>query len=112
VDLSGSLWVSDLIRHRVLRFDPGNDARPTVTVRGKTRLTTKRGSILLRGRASADVPIDRVVVQNQTVPFSARGTKSWKARIRLLDGRNLLRVFAIDENETRSRPVRVVVTRL
>lgn len=112
LDQSGSLWVSDLIHHRVLRFDPGNDARPTVTVRGKTRLTTKRGSIILRGRASADVPIDRVIVQNQTVSFSARGSKSWKARVRLLDGRNLLRVFAIDENETKSRPVRVVVTRL
>jgi|APTNR8051073442_1049403.scaffolds.fasta_scaffold10129_3 sugar lactone lactonase YvrE len=112
LDLSGSLWVSDLSHNRVLRFNPGIEERPTVTVRGRTRFSTGRGSVLLRGRASAGVSIDRVIVQNQTVPFFARGTEKWKVRIRLVDGRNLLRVFAIDENEVRSRPLRVVVTRL
>lgn len=112
VDVSGSLWISDLNRNRVLRFDPGRDARPTLTIRGKTRITTRRNSVLLRGRASSGVPIDRVIAQNQTVPFFARGTEKWKVRIRLVDGRNLLRVFAVDENEERSRPIRVVINRL
>lgn len=112
VDVSGSLWISDLNRNRVLRFDPGREVRPTLTIRGKTRITTRKNSVLLRGRASSGVSIDRVIAQNQTVPFFARGAEKWKVRIRLLDGRNLLRVFAVDENEVRSRPIRVVINRL
>lgn len=112
LDVSGSLWVSDLNRNRVLRFDPGRETRPTLTIRGKTRITTRKNSVLLRGTASSNVSIDRVIAQNQTVPFFARGAEKWKVRIRLLDGRNLLRVFAVDENEVRSRPIRVVINRL
>ncbi len=111
VDGSGSLWVSDLNRNRVLRFDPGSDPRPTLKVRGKTRITTGRNIVRLRGTASSNVPIDRVFAQNQSVRFPARGAERWKVRIPLLDGRNLLRVVAVDENAISSRRVLVVINR-
>jgi sugar lactone lactonase YvrE len=111
VDTSGSLWISDFLNNRILRFDTGPGNRPTLKVRGKTRLLTSRGSVLLRGTASADVAIERIIVQNRTLTFTARGKENWKSRVRLLDGRNVLRVTAIDDIGVKSRPVRVVVTK-
>lgn len=111
VDGSGSLWISDLDRNRVLRFDPGSDPRPTLEVRGKTRIKTERNRVLLRGTASSSVPIDRVFAQKQGARFSARGAEKWRVRIPLVDGRNLVRVVAVDENGVSSRRVRVVIDR-
>lgn len=111
VDTSGSLWISDLTNNRVLRFDTGPGNRPTIKVRGKTRILTSRGSLLLRGTATADAAIERIIVQNRTLTFTARGKEKWKSRVRLLDGRNVLRVIAIDDIGVKSRPVRVVVTK-
>jgi sugar lactone lactonase YvrE len=111
VDTSGSLWISDIHNNRILRFDTGPGNRPTLKVRGKTRLLTSRGSVLLRGTASADVAIERIIVQNRTLTFTARGKEKWKSRVRLLDGRNVLRVTAVDDIGAKSRPVRVVVTK-
>lgn len=111
VDTSGSLWISDLVNNRILRFDTGPGNRPTLKVRGKTRILTSRGSLLLRGTATADAAIERIIVQNRTLTFFARGNKKWKSRVRLLDGRNVLRVTAIDDIGVKSRPVRVVVTK-
>jgi sugar lactone lactonase YvrE len=111
VDTSGSLWISDLNNNRVLRFDTGKGNRPGVKVLGKTRLSTTRGSILLRGTASADAELEQVIVQNRSLTLIARGTSKWKSRVRLLDGRNVLRVSAIDDIGAQSRPVRVVVTK-
>lgn len=111
VDTSGSLWISDFLNNRILRFDTGPGNRPTLKVRGKTRILTSRGSQLLRGTANADAAIERVIVQNRTLTFTARGKEKWKSRVRLLDGRNVLRVTAIDDIGVKSRPVRVVVTK-
>lgn len=111
VDTSGSLWISDLLNNRILRFDTGPGNSPTLKVRGKTRILTSRGSLLLRGTATADAAIERIIVQNRTLTFTARGKENWKRRVRLLDGRNVLRVTAIDDIGVRSRPVRVVVTK-
>lgn len=111
VDTSGSLWISDLLNNRILRFDTGPGNSPTLNVRGKTRILTSRGSLLLRGTATADVAIERIIVQNRTLTFTARGKENWKSRVRLFNGRNVLRVTAIDDIGVKSRPVRVVVTK-
>lgn len=37
VDFEGALWVSDQSARRLLRFDPETSARPTITIRGRSR---------------------------------------------------------------------------
>lgn len=111
VDTSGSIWISDLVNNRILRFDTGPGNSPTLKVRGKTRILTSRGSLVLRGTATADAAIERIIVQNRTLTFFARGKEKWKSRVSLLDGRNVLRVTAVDDIGVKSRPVRVVVTK-
>jgi len=108
-DNDGALWIPDQARRRVLRFDPEVSVRPTVKIKGPRRVTSKRGRLRITGKASADTSVASVTAATGLVAHSVRGLESWKSRIRLLPGRNVVKVVAVDGLGKRSRPARLIV---
>ncbi len=89
---------------------PGD--RPEVTIRGKSRLETARSRIKIRGRASDDGTVAEVQVKAPGSKIkTARGTRRWRIRVQLREGRNLIKVRAIDGTGKRSKPEKVRITR-
>jgi streptogramin lyase len=108
-DNDGSLWVSDQDMRRVLRFDPEVSARPVIKIKGPRRITTNKFSLKITGKSSADTSVARVAVSTGIVSHPVRGLESWKSRIRLLPGRNVVKAVAVDGLGKRSRSARLIV---
>jgi sugar lactone lactonase YvrE len=112
VQPQGQLWISDLNHNRVLRFQPVDSEDPVVRIKGKRKFTTAKSSLLVRGTARDDVGVTKVTVQlGRKKAKPARGTTSWKKRVRLIPGRNIIRAVAHDAAGHRSTPARIIVTR-
>lgn len=112
VDGTRAAWVSDLNNNRVLRFSAVDDEPPTISIMGRTRLTTKRPQILLRGRAADDVRVLEVVLKNGGArPVRASGTVSWRKGMVLTPGRNRVIAFARDTAGKSSARRTIIVTR-
>jgi len=109
VELNDAADTSLLIRVRA--FDP---RRPIVRVNGPQRRTVSRASMNLRGRVRAELPVERVELRStaQNRFRSAKGLETWRARVRLREGRNVIRIRATDVENNRSQIQRVIITRL
>jgi hypothetical protein len=96
----------------VLRFLPADSEAPVVTITGKSRLTTRRPSVVLRGTASDDVGVALVTVKvGKKRARPAVGAGQWFCRVRLAPGRNPIRVLAYDALGNVSAPARAVIMR-
>jgi sugar lactone lactonase YvrE len=107
-----TVWVSDCGNSRMLRFLPTDSEPPVVAITGKSRLATRRPSLVLRGTASDDVGVTAVTVKvgkKRTQP--AVGAGQWFYRVRLAPGRNPIRVLAYDALGNVSAPARAVIMR-
>lgn len=95
VDGTGSLWVTDEVNHRVLRFAP--DATPpllTVTAPAKV---TKKPKLLIKGTASDTYGISKVEYRINTGPLRlATGTTAWRFTAKLKKGKNKITILATD----------------
>lgn len=104
-----------LLRSQVVLPSPDvvPSRRPVVRVKGRLRRTVRRSPIILRGRVIADVAIARVEFRSQVQRRfrKARGKARWQARVRLISGRNVVRIRAIDSDGNRSRVVRLIIRR-
>lgn len=91
-------------------------ANPILKLKGKKKIVTSRGSIVLRGNAiDADGDV-RVVRFKDSRPRgkrwrNAKGTTNWKAKVKLKDGRNKVLVQAFDSRGVRSKTLKVTVIR-
>ncbi len=112
---TGSLWVAEQTPNRVLRFDPPSTnvgVPPTLAVKGRRKIETNKGRIVLRGTASANTT--RVTFNAGGGFKNARGTTNWKAVIRLdpKKARTTVKLRAISTDETTSKIIRVKITRV
>jgi len=104
------------IMERVALFSEAVPMRPTLTIRGKKKITTTRSRITLRGTAS-DPDGDLVSVRYiDSRPKgrrfrSARGLASWSAVAVLKNGRNTVQIQAADATGLKSSVLRLVVIR-
>lgn len=106
---AGDLWISDLNHHRVLRFGAVDNLAPTITLRGKSKVTTPRKRLVVRGTASDDVAVTRVTLQIGRRKIAAAGTTSWKKPIRLAAKRTVVKAWASDDTGNTSSTVRLVI---
>jgi hypothetical protein len=98
------IWRGDLFPHR-----------PLVRLIGRSRLSTARPSIVIRGRATdADGDLLKVEVKVGTRPYrAAKGTPArWRHTVPLKPGRNRVLVRAKDAAGAFSTPLRVLIQRL
>lgn len=111
VDLEGALWVSDPAARRLLRFDSEESARPRITIRGRSRFSTRKGKVTVRGTAFADTSLvsTRVVAGKRRPPVV--GLERWSTRVRLKPGKNSIRATAVDALGKTSRPERLVISK-
>ncbi|MGC1480032.1 MAG: PQQ-dependent sugar dehydrogenase [Chthoniobacterales bacterium] len=115
-DLSGRIFLLNKKDNviRVLTATPVPlGPRPVVRIRGRNqRVTTSNRRINLRGIARDTGPIARVEIRNVRLKrrfFPVGGAERWKAKVRLRPGRNAIRVRAIDADDRKSRPDKIVV---
>lgn len=87
-------------------------ARPVVKVTGKPPRRTESSQFRLRGTATGDARVARVLVSLNGGNFKrAQGTNSWRFTVRLKSGRNVIVIKSVDGAGLESRPLRVVVQR-
>jgi sugar lactone lactonase YvrE len=118
IDPSGNLWLADSANNRVLRFiytapTPVVPVIPTtVTLTGKKKITTSKANYTLRGTATSSAGIRRVSYnQNDEGYVKAKGTTSWKAKIKLPFGRTKIVINSVALDGTVSPPVKVTIDR-
>lgn len=111
VDFEGALWVSDQSARRLLRFDPETSARPRITIRGRSRFSTRKRKVTIRGTAFADTSLvsTRVIAGKLRPPVV--GLERWSSKVRLKRGKNSIRALARDALGKTSRPDRLVISR-
>jgi glucose/arabinose dehydrogenase len=87
--------------------------RPVLRVTGPRRILTSLPSIRLRGVASDDEKVSRIVyrVIGTKVHGSARGKTHWSFRVRLREGKNRVVIQSIDNDGAQSQPTKVIITR-
>lgn len=85
---------------------------PSIRLKGKSRLTTTRSSITLRGTAN-DPDNDLLSVRYRSGKRTrlAKGTSAWSAKVSLNPGLNRILVQAYDSRGVVSRPVTVIIRR-
>lgn len=126
LDASGRLWVPDFINRRVLRFSPvaaptpiptptpqptptPEPERPTLKAKGKTKISTDKKRIVLRGQA-----FDSTKVRYKTGKGRFKKVKGasrrWKIRVRLKSPKTIVRVQATGPGGT-SKPIRYIIRR-
>lgn len=112
IDAGGALWVCDGDNNRILRFSPDR-TRPTVRVTKRVPATTTSGRLALAGKsADATSGIESVRVRVNKGPSRlAKGTTSWRAKVKLGRGKNLILITATDGAGNLSAPRRLRVTR-
>ena len=110
VDGTGSLWVTDEVNHRVLRFAP--DATPpllTVTAPAKV---TKKPKLLIKGTASDTYGISKVEYRINSGPLRlATGTTAWRFTAKLKKGENKITILATDVDGIPSARQTLKITR-
>lgn len=128
VDRTGSLWASDSLGNRVLRFSPvippdppnlsapPNPAAPTLVIRGPGTIRTTRNRVVIRGTAAAPSGVALVQFRVGSAAFRAAiGTNSWRAPVRINRNspRTVVRIRAISGAGTRSasKSVRIINAR-
>lgn len=96
VDATGSLWVSDDLNNRILRFPP-DVTKPLLTV---TSLVPKNTTVieqLIKGTAKDAYGVKKVEYRIGTGPLKAAiGTTSWNCKVPLKLGINTITIFATD----------------
>ncbi len=107
----GSLWISDLKNHRVLRFSPLDSGPPTVAISGKRKVTTPKKRLVVRGTASDDTSVTQVILQVGKKQIPALGTTVWKKTVRLKKPRTIVRAYAHDASGKISAPAKVLILR-
>jgi uncharacterized delta-60 repeat protein len=90
----------------VARYLAVNKA-PTLSLNGRTKITTKAASVVLKGTATDDIRVASVSVNKK----AAKGTSPWSYKAKLKKGRNKLVIMATDDEGATSAPVTVTVTR-
>jgi hypothetical protein len=77
------------------------------------QLQTHSARIILRGTASDDSGLDRVIykVTGQEKFAIAKGTKQWKLTLRPRIGRTVVKIIAVDLSNLESSPVKVIILR-
>ncbi len=99
----------------IANFRGGPDTTPpTVALKTKTRIKTRRGRLTVRGTTTDDVAVDRVVYKATGVRGlkTAKGTRQWKLKIRLKKRRTVVKIFAFDTANNRSRVSKVKIIRI
>jgi sugar lactone lactonase YvrE len=77
LDSTGSLWIADYKRNRVLRF-AADANRPVLAVKTLRKRTTKKPFVLIQGTAADAYGISKVEYRIGTGPLElATGTKAW-----------------------------------
>ncbi len=119
-DALGRLWVTDVSAHRVLRFTPpppvvapADFTRPTLKVRGRKTIESKRNRIVIRGTATDASGIARVEFKAGKGSFrSAKGGVSWKVIVRPGESRKtVVKIRALDAFGNRSAVAKVKIIR-
>jgi sugar lactone lactonase YvrE len=117
-DVNGRLWVADSANHRVLRFSAqqpsASQQPPVIRLFGKTRRVFPAASQHLRGAAfDADGVVVAVKGSVNGRPFTlARGTSRWVYHAKKLrKGRNIVRIFAVDDDGLQSNMLVVRIIR-
>ncbi len=93
---------------------PGPDFdRPTLKLKSKSKVKTRRPRVTIRGNATDNVAVDRIAYKasGQRGLKNAEGLRRWKIKIRLKKRRTVVKVFAFDTVNNRSRPQKVKVIR-
>jgi DNA-binding beta-propeller fold protein YncE len=109
--------VADSGNNRISRWQlafpsaPASPPSPTLTISGKTKITTDKVKLVLKGRASdAGGTLARVEVKVGNARYKpARGTTSWKFTAKLRLGKNKILVRAVDVSGVASPPRRITV---
>jgi sugar lactone lactonase YvrE len=95
VDGTGSLWVTDEVNHRVLRYAP-DATPPLLTVTAPVKVT-KKLKLTIKGTASDTYGISKVEYRVNTGPLKlATGTTAWSFPAKLKKGKNKITVIATD----------------
>lgn len=103
----------DTVPFRLFRVPSTDDVPPTVTITGGKRITTARSRAVIRGTAADDVEVSSVLASVNRGPFKpVKGVSPWKFATGLTDGKNLVRVKAVDSNGNESRSQTVRITRV
>lgn len=107
----GSLWVSDANQHRVLRFATVDSEAPVVRISGKSKITTTKKRLVVKGTASDDSGIASVTLKvgRKTIPVA--GTTSWKRAVKLAPGRTVVKAMAVDTVGKTSNVAKLVIIR-
>ncbi len=97
-------------------FRGGPDTTPPVIgLKSKPRIKTRRSRLTLRGTATDDVAIGRVIYKatGKRGLSTAKGLRLWRLKVRLKKRRTIVKVFAIDTTNNRSTPqkVKIIKTR-
>jgi hypothetical protein len=99
----------------IANFRGGPDiAPPSVDLKTKSRIKTRRARLTIRGTATDDVAVARVVYRatGQRGLKTAQGASQWKLKIRLKKRRTVIKVFAFDTANNRSNPAKVKLIRV
>jgi streptogramin lyase len=107
----GSLWISDLNNHRVLRYATADSEPPSLSIKGKHKATTTKARFVVRGTASDDTGVRSVTIQVGRKQKPAVGTTVWKKPVKLVPGRNVVKAFAIDTTGKTSPIAKVILIR-
>ncbi len=99
--LSGSLSAENLIYTTVTRISsltpPAFATPPTLTIKGKKRIVTKRSRVVLKGSATASGSLAHVEYKiSRSKPKIADGSSNWSIRAKLSPGRNIIKIWAVD----------------
>lgn len=85
---------------------------PVVNVAGSLRYITKLPAVVIRGTASGDAGIAKVVVASSSgLEFPAAGTTSWSRRVPLKFGWNQFFVYAVDHADIASNYTEMMIRR-
>lgn len=96
---NGRIYVSDTVNNRIAIFEDSDIAvRPTVTVAGKAKFTTRKTKVTLQGTASAanGSALKTIFVQVGKQKLSVSGSPTWTASVRLKPGKNRVTVYSED----------------
>lgn len=92
-------------------------AKPVVTLTGKKKVVTRKAAAILSGTATDNGAIAEVsVTDSSKTAIRAKlkvrnGVTTWKARVRLKDGRNLFSIQATDNDGTKSKAIKATLIR-
>ena len=96
VDAAGSLWVSEEMNRRVLRF-PADETKPLLVVTTVVPKSTKLKKLTLNGTSSDAYGVVLVQFKVNAGPLqTAVGTTAWQIKPALKKGKNTITLFATD----------------